>query len=78
MILAETFDHSIFTQSLARMFATGPDGLLDQGFNATLEVALPQVVSLWHCKLCIIVGAPFDCVSLSLLHLLGQSRAAAM
>jgi hypothetical protein len=43
MILAETFDHSIFRQSLARTFATGPDGLLEQGFNATLEVALPKV-----------------------------------
>jgi hypothetical protein len=43
MILAETFDHSIFWQSLARTFATGPDGLLEQGFNATLEVALPKV-----------------------------------
>ena len=43
MILAETFDHSIFRQSLARMFATGPDGLLEQGYNATLEVALPKV-----------------------------------
>ena len=43
MILAETFDHSVFRQSLARTFATGPDGLLDQGFNATLEVALPKV-----------------------------------
>ena len=43
MILAETFDHSIFRQSLARMFATGPAGLLEQGYNATLEVALPKV-----------------------------------
>ena len=43
MILAETFDHRIFRQSLQRMFATGPDGLLEQGFNATLEVALPKV-----------------------------------
>lgn len=46
MILAETFDHSIFRQSLARMFATGPDGHLEQGYNATLEVALPNVSRL--------------------------------
>lgn len=44
MVLAETFDHSIFRQSLSRLFATGPDGLLDQGFNATLEVGLPKVL----------------------------------
>jgi hypothetical protein len=46
MILAETFDHSIFRQSLQRTFATRPDGLLEQGFNATLEVALPKVPSV--------------------------------
>lgn len=43
MVLAETFDHSIFRQSLARLFTTGPDGHLDQGFNATIEVGLPKV-----------------------------------
>ena len=45
MVLAETFDHSTFRQSLARLLATGQDGLLDQGFDATLEVALPKVQS---------------------------------
>ncbi len=43
MVLAETFEHSIFRQSLARLFTTGPDGHLDQGFNATIEVGLPKV-----------------------------------
>ncbi len=42
MILGETFDHATFRRSLGRVFAAAPDGQLDCGFNATLEVFAPK------------------------------------
>lgn len=46
IILGETFDHPTFRRSLGRVFASGPDGHLDCGFNATLEVIAPKVSCL--------------------------------
>ena len=39
MVLAETFDHVIFRQSLARMFERDADGHLSMAFNATVEAS---------------------------------------
>lgn len=38
MVLAETFDHAVFRQSLARMFASDPEDHLRMAFNASVEV----------------------------------------
>ena len=50
MVLAETFSHDIFRKSLERMFASGPDGLLQMAFNASVEVrgksAIPVILTL--------------------------------
>jgi len=40
MVLAETFDHVIFRQSLARMFERDADLHLSMAFNATVEASL--------------------------------------
>ena len=37
MVLAETFDHSIFRETLARMFTSTEEGHLTMAFNATVE-----------------------------------------
>eukprot|EP00898_Chlorokybus_atmophyticus_P006829 jgi/Chlat1/7147/Chrsp57S06816 len=56
MVLAETFSHSIFKQSLQRMFRTDEEGHLRMAFNATMEVMTTREV-----KIC---GAIGPCASL--------------
>jgi hypothetical protein len=46
MVLAEEFSHSIFRQSLARMFDTDANGDLRMAFNATMEVLCTKVCGL--------------------------------
>lgn len=43
MVLAETFSHEIYRQSLARLFELDENGHLQMYFNATLEVAVSRV-----------------------------------
>ena len=38
MVLAETFEHAIFRQSLGRLFERDASGHLRMAFNATVEV----------------------------------------
>lgn len=57
MILADSFNMSLFKQSFQRVFAKDDQGHLQMGFNATFDVQvradiplpLPRVVSLSLC-----------------------------
>ena len=46
VVLAETFSHEIYRQSLARLFELDEHGHLQMYFNATLDVAVSRVSSL--------------------------------
>lgn len=43
VVLAETFSHDIYRQSLARLFELDENGHLQMYFNATLDVAVSRV-----------------------------------